>query len=89
MIPDKGKVLIKFYADWCGPCQMMKPIYEEVMSEHPEVQAVEINIDDEAELAEQYKVESIPCFVLVEDGTEVARAIGAMPAKKLAKLLEK
>ena len=89
MIPEKGKILVKFYADWCGPCQMMKPIFDEVMKKHPDVTGVEINIDDEEELAEKYKVETIPCFVLIEDGVEVAREIGVMPAKKLEKLLEK
>lgn len=87
MIPEKGKVLVKFYADWCGPCQMMKPVYEEVLKGHPDITGVEINIDDEEALADKYGVETIPCFVLMEDGVEVAREIGVMPAKKLEKML--
>ena len=85
----KGKVLVKFYADWCGPCQMMKPIVEELAEKHEEIKVLEINIDDEDELAEKYRVETIPCLVLLEDGKEIAREVGVMPLKKLEKLIEK
>ena len=86
---QKGKVLVKFYADWCGPCQMMKPIVEELAEKHEEIKVLEINIDDEDELAEKYRVETIPCLVLLEDGKEIAREVGVMPLKKLEKLIEK
>ncbi len=84
-----GMVLIKFYADWCGPCQMMKPVVEELAEKHDNVRVLEANIDDEEELAEQYKVETIPCLVLLKDGDEVAREVGVMPLKKLEKFIEK
>lgn len=84
-----GLVLKKFYADWCGPCQMMKPVVEDFAKAHPEVEVVEINIDDEEELAEKYGVNTIPCLVLERDGLEVAREIGVISPKKLEKMLEK
>lgn len=84
-----GLVLKKFYADWCGPCQMMKPVVEEFKEKHPEVEVIEINIDDEEELADRYEVSTIPCLVLERDGEEVAREIGVVPPKKLEKMLEK
>lgn len=84
-----GLVLKKFYADWCGPCQMMKPVVEEFKEKHPEVEVIEINIDDEEELADKYEVSTIPCLVLERDGEEVAREIGVVPPKKLEKMLEK
>ena len=79
--------LIDFYADWCGPCQMMKPVVEEFEKAHPEITVKSINIDDKEELAEKYGVSSIPCFVVLKDGEEVAREVGAMPLKKLEKLV--
>ena len=88
MLPNKGLVLVDFYADWCGPCQMMKPVVEEFREGHPEVTVQTINIDEQEELAEQYGVSGIPCFVLLEDGKEVAREVGVMPLKKLEKMLE-
>ena len=84
-----GLVLKKFYADWCGPCKMMKPVVEEFKEKHPEVEVIEINIDDEEELADKYEVSTIPCLVLERDGEEVAREIGVVPPKKLEKMLEK
>ena len=81
--------LIDFYADWCGPCQMMKPVLEQFEAEHPELKVTRVNIDEEEELAEKYGVSTIPCFVVLKDGEEVAREVGVMPAKKLEKLIGK
>ena len=65
--------LLDFYADWCGPCQMMKPTVEEFIKNHPEIKVTSINIDDEEDLAEQYEVSTIPCFVVLKDGKELRR----------------
>lgn len=81
--------LLDFYADWCGPCQMMKPTMEEFEKAHPEIKVRRVNIDDEEELANQYGVSSIPCLVFLKDGEEVAREVGVMPLKKLEKMMEK
>lgn len=86
-LTKNGEVLVKFYADWCGPCQMMKPVVEEFAEKHAEIKVLEVNVDDEEELAEKYEVSTIPCFVAMKDGEEVAREIGAMPLKKLEKLV--
>ncbi len=82
-------VLLDFYADWCGPCQMMKPVVEEFKDTHPEVKVMPINIDVEDGLAEKYGVSTIPCLVLLKDEQEMVREIGAMSLKKLEKMLEK
>lgn len=79
--------LLDFYADWCGPCQMMKPTIEEFEKAHPEVKVSSINIDENEEMAEKYHVSSIPCLVVLKDGEEVKRDVGVMPLKKLEKLV--
>ena len=81
-------VLIDFYADWCGPCQMMKPVMEEFEKAHPEVEVKRVNIDDEEELADKYGVSTIPCFVLERNDVEVVRLVGVQSPKKLEKMLE-
>lgn len=72
--------VLDFYADWCGPCQMMKPIIEQVEKEHPEVEFEAINIDEQAELAEKYGVMSIPTLVVM-DGEEVKETLVGMKSK--------
>ena len=79
--------LYDFYAEWCGPCQMMKPTVEEFEKAHPEITVRRVNIDEEEELASQYSVSSIPCLVVMRNGEEVARGVGVMPLKKLEKLV--
>lgn len=81
--------LLDFYADWCGPCQMLKPTLEEFEKAHPELKITRVNIDEEEELAEKYGVSGIPCLVFLKDGEEVARKVGVMPLKKLEKVYEK
>ena len=79
--------LLDFYADWCGPCQMLKPVVEDFERTHPEVRVRRINIDDEEELAEKYRVSGIPCLVLLKDGKEVKREVGVLSPKKLEKMI--
>lgn len=85
VLKSKGKVLVDFNADWCGPCQMLEPILEEFADENKDIKVISVNIDDEDILAEQYEVSSIPCLVLFEDGEEIKRTVGAMPKAKIGK----
>lgn len=80
-------VLMDFYADWCGPCKMMKPAVHELANELPgRLQVMEVNVDQNPDLARQYNVNSIPCFVLLRDGKEVNRRTGFMSKESLRQL---
>ena len=81
--------LLDFYADWCGPCQMLMPTLEEFEKAHPELKVTRVNIDEEEEKAAEYEVSSIPCLVFLKDGKEVKREVGILPLKKLEKIYEK
>ena len=59
--------MMDFYADWCGPCQMLKPVIGEIEKEHPELEIEAINIDDQPEVAEKFGVMSIPTLVIVDN----------------------
>ena len=80
-------VLADFYADWCGPCKMLRPILEEISDDRQDVKVVSINIDEEDELAEQFDVSAIPCVVLIKDGMEVDSSVGLKPREALEELL--
>lgn len=77
-------VLVDFYADWCGPCKMMAPVVEKLAEELAgQAKVGKINVDDEPELAQKYRVVSIPTFLIIKYGEVVETAVGAMSAAAL------
>ena len=78
-----GRVLVDFYADWCGPCRMMAPILEAVSEERADLKAAKVNVDESSELAAKFGVMSIPTLVLLNDGDEIKRIVGARPKDAL------
>ena len=79
VVDSKLPVIIDFYADWCGPCQMMKPTFEKLSGEYAEkLTFVKLDTQTEAGLAMKFGVQGIPTFVVVHDGKEVARFVGYM-----------
>lgn len=83
------KVLIDFYADWCGPCKMVSPIIAEIGQENKNIKVVKINIDDEKELTKKYKITSIPTLVVIKNGKEITRGIGALSKQRILELISK
>ena len=81
-------VLADFNAEWCGPCQAMKPMLDEIAESDPGYKIVSINIDDEDELAEEYEITSIPCLVVFKNGKEFNRSVGLMSRDDIAALME-
>ncbi len=79
-------VLVDFNADWCGPCQMLKPTIEQLSDERDDVKFVSVNIDENDDLAYDYNVSSIPCLVLFRDGTEAKRIVGLKPKSEIIKI---
>ncbi|MBR2325421.1 MAG: thioredoxin [Clostridia bacterium] len=72
-----GRVLVDFYADWCGPCRMMAPILEAVSEERADLKVAKVNVDESSELAAKFGVMSIPTLVLLDGGDEIKRIVGA------------
>lgn len=80
-------VLVDFYATWCGPCRMLRPILEELSEDRQDVKFVSIDTDDARELAIEYNISSIPCVILFKDGKEADRNVGLVPREALEDFL--
>ena len=83
---DKDVVLVDFYANWCGPCRMLRPVLEEVSKEFDGMIA-SVNVDDEKELAIEYGISSIPCLILFKNGKEIERNVGVIPRGRIEEML--
>lgn len=83
----KDKVLIDFYADWCGPCKMLSPILEEVEREE-QVEIWKVNVDDQQELAREYGIMSIPTVIVFEHGEKKGKNTGYMDKEELLELMK-
>lgn len=81
----KDRVLVDFYADWCGPCKMLGPVLEKVN----DIEILKVNVDDNNQLAKKYGVMSIPCLILFENGKEIKRNVGFMPEAKIKEFIKK
>ena len=81
-------VLVDFWADWCGPCQMMGPVVHEIAEERDDVKVCKVDVNVEMELAKQYRVLSIPAFFVFKDGKAVASAVGTQEKKDLIAMFE-
>jgi thioredoxin 1 len=84
-IPESGRVLVKFSASWCSPCKVLASIID---NNPPSIPVVEVDIDEDPELATKYKVRGVPTLVVVEDGEEVKRKVGLITAVQLRDFCE-
>ena len=80
-------VLVDFWATWCGPCQMIAPILEEIANERTDIKVGKINVDEENELAMQYKISSIPCLILFKNGKIANQMIGFQGKEKVIEMI--
>lgn len=87
VLNSKKPVLLDFYADWCGPCQMMAPAIEEISNEREDIVVGKINVDNEPKLAQIFQVMSIPMFAVVKDGKLTNTSVGYRPKDEILGLL--
>lgn len=88
VIGSDKPVLLDFYADWCGPCQMVGPIVAEIAEENPQYIVGKINVDSEPELARKFGVMSIPMLVVMKNGKVVEQSVGARPKEQILQMLK-
>ena len=89
VLQSKQPVLVDFWAEWCGPCQMLAPVLEEVSNEVSQGKIAKVNVEECSRLAEQYKIMNIPTLILFKNGVEQERVIGRAGKENILQLFEK
>ena len=80
-------VLLDFWASWCGPCRMVSPTVDEIAAERSDIKVGKINVDEQPELAQQFRISSIPTLMVIKDGKVANQTVGALPKAMIEKLL--
>lgn len=87
VLESKSLVLLDFWASWCGPCRMVSPIIDEIADENSHIVVGKVNVDEEFELAAKFGITSIPSLIVMKDGKEYRRSLGAIPKEKILSML--
>ena len=87
-IKSENLTIVDFWAVWCGPCRVLKPLLHKIAGEHPEIQLLTVDVDANQELAAQYDINSIPAVFMFKNGEIVDSFVGVMPENEILEKIE-
>ena len=82
------RVLVDFWASWCGPCKMMKPTIKKFAEDNPDIEVIFCNVDEESDLSKEYSIRSIPTLLYLEEGEIKGKRIGNVSAGQIKELVD-
>jgi thioredoxin 1 len=77
-ITSQGLVLVDFWAEWCGPCKLMHPVFERMAKKYRHIKFARVNVDQNQDISMKFGVQAIPTFIMFKDGKQVDRMMGAV-----------
>ena len=83
----EGRVLVDFYADWCGPCRMLSPVVDEIAEEGGDFVVAKVNVDNEPNIANEYSISAIPTLLVFKNGEVVNKSVGVISKEEILNLL--
>ncbi len=89
VIKSSKPVVVDFFADWCGPCKMLAPVFDTLQSENEDFDFYKVNVDDNQNLATSFGVSSIPCVLIFKDGEVVERSVGFKTFGQMQDIIDK
>ena len=84
----EGKVLVDFFATWCGPCKMLSPVLEQLAESNPELLVLKIDVDEVGPLAARFGIQAIPTLILFKDGRQVDKRMGYQNLNQLSAFID-
>jgi thioredoxin 1 len=88
-ISSDNPTLVDFWADWCGPCKMMHPVFESLSKKYPKIKFARVNVDQNQNIAMKFAVQSIPMFIMFKSGQMIDKMVGAVGAPGIHMICKK